>query len=280
MRITVGSTAGVLSPIFTKVNGMPGVPTVDPTVVVTRLDGTTLAAPTVSPEVELNGRWYAVLTPTHTSQIDRLTLEWTATVDGNVVKATDYAWVVSDILVRPAELYGEPDMNTKPPWLLVLCAEAVNDYCESYCNRAFGVRVDQELINFSMVRNGGYPLRWGGVSTLVTALGDSDDVLDRLQVAGGVVSTGRSLSWPWDDVVLTYRHGQPTTNGKLRWEALQAARQDVLARSSRSPRSAISETTAGVVVRYSTPDLLYARPTGYLTLDPVLEHERIPIGFA
>jgi hypothetical protein len=46
------------------------------------------------------------------------------------------------------------------------------------------------------------------------------------------------------------------------------------------PRQTISETTAGTVVRFSTPDIGMARPTGYLTLDPVLENERLPIGFA
>lgn len=281
MRVLQSSFAGALSPVLAKTNGMPGVPDTDPTVACERLDGTALAAPAVVAETELEGRFYARLLPAvHTNNVDRLKLTWSATVDGEDTQAVQYVWVVSDMLVRPAELYSEPDMSSKPPWLLSIVCESINDYAETYCNKAFGLRVDQETIKLRQVRNGSFLLRWGFIQGLLVANGDSVDVLDRLELIGSVLSSG-SFSWPWDTLVVTYLHGQEfNVNQKLRWEALQAARQEILARSARSPRQALSETTAGVVVRYSTPDIGAARPTGYLTLDPVLEHERLPIGFA
>jgi hypothetical protein len=117
------------------------------------------------------------------------------------------------------------------------------------------------------------------VQSLISAVGDDIDVLDRLQLLGSVLWT-QGRSWPWENTLVTYQHGEPWGNERLHWEALQAARQDVLSRSARMPRQTISETTAGTVVRFSTPDIGMARPTGYLTLDPVLENERLPIGFA
>lgn len=279
-RALLHSYAGILSPVFVKLNGMPTEPAAPPTVTCTRLDGTVLAAPAVSTETELSGRYFAALQPAvHTNQLDRLKLVWTATVDTESVQAEQFVYVVSDMLVRPASLYGEPDMNSKAPWLLTLACEAINDYCEDYCNKAFGLRVEQQMIRRSQTRNGRFPLRWGYVQSLTAAAGDEIDVLDRLELVGSVLSTGWS-SWPWDTLVVTYLHGQERFSQKLVWEALQAARQDVLSRSARTPRQAISETTAGTVVRYNTPDLMHARPTGYLTLDPVLEQERLPLGFA
>lgn len=278
-RVLQTSRIGVLSPTFAKLNGMPGEPDAPPTVAVTRYDGTALTAPTVTPEDDLDGRYYAVLLPgLHTNELDRLKLEWSATMNGETTLATQYVHVVSDMLVKPAQLYGEADMNSKPPWLLTAVCDAVNDYCESYCNKAFGTRVEVENVLRGNVNQGRYPLRWGYVQSLLLGMSDDLVITDQLTLSGSVVDAG--WSWPWDTVALTYLHGQVDFSQKLAWEALQAARQDVLSRSARTPRQAISETTAGTVVRYSTPDLLHARPTGYLTLDPVLEQEHLPIGIA
>jgi hypothetical protein len=280
MRVLQSSLIGALSPIFQKLNGMPGVPDTAPSVSCLRLAGTVLPAPDVVEETELQGRYYAKLLPLiHTDQLDRLTLEWDAVIDGETTNAKQYVWVVDGMLVTPAQLYGEPDMNSKPPWLLTMVCDAINDYCESYCNKAFGSKIDQEAILWAQARGGRYPLRWGRVQSLISAVGDDIDVLDRLQLLGSVLWT-QGRSWPWENTLVTYQHGEPWGNERLHWEALQAARQDVLSRSARMPRQTISETTAGTVVRFSTPDIGMARPTGYLTLDPVLENERLPIGFA
>lgn len=280
MRALQHSLIGALSPRFAKLNGMPTEPDAPPTVTCTTLDGTVLVAPDVVPETDLQGRYYAKLLPSvHTASIDRLKLVWTATIEGTPTEAIQYVWVVSDMLVRPADLVTEGDMNSKPPWLLADVCESINEYCERYCNKAFGLRVDTENIKSSQARQGRYALAWGHVQGLLVATGDTFDIIDRLELLGSVVWTG-GRSWPWDSVDLTYIHGKEFGNERLKWEALAAARQDVLSRSARMPRQAISETTAGTVVRYSTPDLGALRPTGYLTLDPVLELERLPIGFA
>lgn len=274
-RVLKDTYAGVLSGPFVGLTGVPVTPSAEPTVAVSRYDGTVLAPPDVTAAEGLAGRYYAALTPAHTDQLDLLTLEWTATVEANTVKQRQIVYVCGDILVTAARLYSEPDMATKPPWLLAEVTDELTDYCEAYCGVAFGDRLEREVLPAQ--RGGAVSLRWAGVQALVSVVGDSNPVdTSLLELRASVLRTAGG--WPWTSTTVVYRHGRPVPP-KLAREALKAAREEVLQRAARTPRQAVSEITGGTVVRYSTPDYAAGRPTGYLTLDPILEHERVPLGF-
>lgn len=273
-RVLLDTFAGVLSGPFVGLTGVPVTPTAEPTVTCTSYDGTVLAAPDVSPAEGLAGRYYAALTPAHTSQLDVLELEWTATVDSHTVKQRQTVYVCEDVLLTAARLYGEPDMATKPAWLLVEVADELCDYCEHYCNVAFGQRLEREVVPWQ--RGPAVALRWASVQGVLSYTGDGNPLETTLfDLRGSVVYTGGG--WPWTATTIVYRHGRPVPP-KLAREALKAAREEVLQRAARSPRMAISEVTGGTTVRYSTPNYAEGRPTGFLTLDPVLEDARVPIG--
>lgn len=280
-RVLRNTVAGVLSPQWVGLSGIPVEPDTGTVVAaLTRLDGTVLPAPVVSP-AEIRGqagRYYAKLTQAHTSQLDIQTLVWTAEIGGDDVSQTQEVLIVGGMLVSPVRLYSEPDMSNKDPWLLNEVCEEINDLCEDYCNVAFAPRLSRETFNYT--RSGSVAFRWAEVASLVLAVGDGINIANGLFDLRGSVLRTPSYGWPWRELVVSYQHGLAAPPPKLAREALGAARETVLTRATRSPRGTISEITGGTVVRYSTPNLAEGRPTGYLTLDPLLELERRPIGIA
>src|SRR5688572_27219256 len=101
-RALKDSYVGILSPIFTGLDGLPTELPAAPTVTCARLDGTVLVAPVVGAAEGVAGRWFAALLPAHTDQLDILALEWTGVVDGHTVKLRQSVYVCEDVLVTAA----------------------------------------------------------------------------------------------------------------------------------------------------------------------------------
>ena len=165
-------------------------------------------------------------------------------------------------------------MAKHPAWLLTEVADELTGYCEDYCGVAFGARLEQETLAWQ--RSSSRRLQWAAVRSISSLVGDAATIDPSVyELRSSVLVVG---SWPWTTATVTYLHGRRTPP-RLAREALNAARETVLARGARSPRQVISETVDGTVVRFSTPDPLAGRPTGFLGLDPLLELERVPLGF-
>jgi hypothetical protein len=81
------------------------------------------------------------------------------------------------------------------------------------------------------------------------------------------------------NVIVNYEHGYTKPPPKLVREILKAIRMEAVSQQSTVQSNAISQTFDGMTIRFSTPNPKEGRPTGILTLDPVLIEysERLPV---
>jgi hypothetical protein len=292
MRAAVGSTVTLISDPFGPI--IPGATELDPptghpenpTVTVTRLDGTELTEPSAT----VDGATVRVLLTAedHLDVLDRLAVRITAEVNGAESVQLHQVDVVGSHWVTVEALRGEPDLGDRTRYRDELLA-AVRDEWEAHL---------EELCNVAMVPQASLlRLRGSGSCELavdlhevtavrsVTVDGEPVDLDDEtVGVVGASTIRWDGGVFPRRAVVdLIVEHGLDRPPGKLVRELRKVVRRDVLARSARTPNDAIRETSpeGGVTIQYSTPDPSAGRWTGVLSLDPVIaEYRRAELGFA
>lgn len=280
-RTARATTATVTSPTFVDADGEPADCDDDPTVTATRDDGTALDAPDVASIEGEDGIYSATLTHDgHTNRLDELTLVWVGEVAGHHQEFTQLVEVVGAHYVTLAELRaqkGIEDPAKFPAWKLAELRDEFADNVERICDDAFVRRYQRD----ELAGGCGHRLALTELKPRTVLAVTVDGVA---QDPAEFTFDGHHLVWTADtfpapttatgprNVTVVYERGDDAPPAKLRGEALRGIRSDALAWAAEKDggRGEISSSFEGVTIRFSTPDPARGRPTGVLTLDPVL----------
>lgn len=292
MRILKSSAWTLTSPTFVGSDQETGEDCAStPTCAVTREDGTSLTAATVTNLSTPPGVYTAAITTTHTSQLDRLLVTWTGTAGSQAQVYTDQLEVVSahyctlpEIRARLARVDDRSDPYRYPIEMLLEERDAVAAACEDACGVSWVRRYHRETLygNGTSV----LPLKAAHPRTVlsVTIDGSSQTVsnftVDRYRRELIFESSRFNTSADGaPNVTVVYEAGHDAPPADLKREMLDWTAARCASAFSRRPINEISETFDGRTVRFSTPDPARGRPTGVLALDPILVRldERVPI---
>lgn len=287
MRILKGSDCLIVSPAFVGPDGeTPTAPASTPTCTVTTEAGALLTAPFVAAGSGTGVFTAALLGATHTPNLDVLRVVWTGTVTGaGVLVYRDTVEVVASHWTDLHALRSYPDLSDKARYPAALLSEIRDEYADlmdKECGVAFVRRYKrdslfgdgQQRIPLTQMR----PKSLVSVTIAGTSIPTSSfDLTD----GGEIVYLNNVFPRSIDgarNVIVVYEHGFEKPPGKLRREVLKCIRTELIARSSAVHDNALSQTFDGTTIRFSTPNRAEGRPTGILTLDPIiLEYtERIP----
>ena len=125
---------------FDNADGAPTATTGDPSVSVTRADGTALSALTASAVEGYPGLYEVTLTAaSYTDRYDELTLVWTATVDAQAREETMYVEVVGGRILSPSALRAASGLDAQryDNDLLVWALDVVSDVFDEFCETAW-----------------------------------------------------------------------------------------------------------------------------------------------
>lgn len=278
MRLPVGSDARVRIGPFVDDEETPTDPT-DVAVTVTNADGDTLTAPTVADPVPAGGIVEVTLTADdHLDQLSALTVVVTGTVDSLTVRRSVEIDVVGASYVTVAELRQEPDLNDAvrfPRQLLADIRDELEARIENYLGHAL---VPRYWIGQATVRPDGllevpFPFLRAVRSISIDGVAGSVADCSLPRPDGSVVLYGPRV--PAGSVVtLGVEHGHDGPDGRLVRELKGAVRREVLARASKAPRDALSQTADGTTTRFSFAGA--RRPTGIPSLDTLLNELQGP----
>lgn len=279
MRILVGADYTLASPVFVGSDGETATDAASlPTCTVTRADGTVLAAPTVADAAGL-GRYTATLTAaTHTNLLDKLSVVWTGTVTGaGVQRYTDGVDVVGAHYVSLAALRAYQDLSDPVKYPAALLQATRDDYAalvERICGVSFVPRYHYESLHGNSRQMLRLSKQRASAVRSVTVNGIvKSPSLFGLSDTGALVYLRNAFPQSLDgapNVIVGYEHGHVCPPASLSREMLKAVRSEVMAQRSQIRDNALSQTFDGMTIRFSTPDPKNGRPTGILTLDPVL----------
>lgn len=279
MRVLSGSDVVITSPTFVGLDGETPTDTASlPTVTVTNGAGTVLTSPTAvdtsDPGVYTTTLTYA----SHTPNVDTLTVTWLGTAATLRQSYRTTVEVVSSHYVSVQELRNEPDLDDAsrfPASLIAQVRDEFEDTVERILGRAMVRRYSFETIDGTGTSELSVKYPWIQTvrsvsidSVAKTASEFTGHVGGWVDWSGGAFprpsSTSRNIS-------IGYEHGEfDVCPPRLRREAIKCIRADLLSRTAKLPNQALSETFDGVTIRYSTPNPSEGRPTGVLSLDPVL----------
>jgi hypothetical protein len=276
VRAVKGSTFTVRSPRFLALDGETPTDTAStPTVTVTTLDGTALAAPAVTNLAD-PGLYTCELTPTHTADVDRLAVTWTGVASGNTQVYRQHVDVVAAHYVEVWDLRqgeGLADPVKFPTETLTrvrdLWEAAVDDVIQS----SFTTRAAREVLDGRGVET--VRTRWAHVTSVrsVTIDGSVETPADFEGVAWGAIRH-RSGVFPRPtgegNVEVVYEYGLGVVPGDLVEELARAMRSKLLSARSGVGPDTLSRSVDGIVERLATPDFGRGRPTGLLLLDSIL----------
>lgn len=276
MRVLRNTALSVLSPTFVGADGETPTDTAStPTAAVSREDGTSLSALTVTASSVSDGVYSAALTTTHTSQLDRLKVTWGGTAGSLAQSYVTELEVVGAHLVSITELRDERGLDNTTSVPLSLIRRVRDKWAqqiEDACGVAFSPRYERDVLRgdgtsilaLSKIR----PLSLIAVTVDGTSVSTSNFTLHDeglIEYEGTAFPT--SSTGP--NVTVTYEHGFPSCPEDVRHEMLKACRQEVLRYTKDLPTDAISQAFPdGPTIRYSTPGV--DRPTGILSFDAVL----------
>lgn len=276
MRIVKASTFTLASPVFVASdNETPTDCASTPTCTVTRADGTALAAATVTAAAG-DGRYTAAITTTHTSRVDTLTIVWTGTVSGHTQVYTVEVEVVGARYATIPRLRSLPNLDNVGRYTTAMLIDELEN-CEDIVERITGVAWVRRYCRESLQGDGTgrLMLRWPKPASVIAVSVDGVS-----QTASEFSFDGRLLVWESKtfpcssdgapNVVVDYEHGYQTPAPKLAREVEKWCRNELLARFSDQPSDQIRQVFDGLTIQFSTPDPQRGRPTGILTLDPVL----------
>lgn len=121
------------------------------TVAVTREDGTALTGGTVSVNNGLTGKYnFTLSSASHTSELDELSVKWTATVAGRSVTEKDLVKVVGARYFNLAELRamkGLQSPTTYPNALLQAARDIVEEFVEGFTMHAWVPSYKREILD-------------------------------------------------------------------------------------------------------------------------------------
>lgn len=275
----------LFSPVFTSIDEVPTASDATAVCAVVTAAGATLTAPTVTAITGQPGRYWALLTDTvHTAALDELTVTWTGDVSTYQRTFTQTVEVVGGHYVSIAEIRAEAGMDDAqlfPSTLLAEIRAEVEDVCEQAVGWAFVPRFRRESFHGSGTSRLELPCPKPTAVLAVTVDGTAQTVGDYSVDAttGEIVATAGTFpvsSNGAPNVVVAWTHGESDPPPKLRREVLKLIRNEALARTADQPSQVIAQTYEGMTLRYSTPDPRNGRPTGVLSLDPVLVSIRGP----
>jgi len=276
VRVLRNTALSVLSPTFVGADGETPTDTAStPTAAVSREDGTSLSALTVTASSVSDGVYSAALTTTHTSQLDRLKVTWGGTAGSLAQSYVTELEVVGAHYATIPEIRDErglDNMTTFPLHLIRRVRDKWAQQIEDACGVAFVPRYERDVL-----RGDGTPyLALSKIRPLsliaVTIDGVSQTLTDFTLHDTGLIEYEGSVfptSSTGPNVVVTYEHGFPNVPEDIRHEVVKAIRQELLRYVKDLPTDAISQAFPdGPTIRYSTPGT--DRPTGILSLDAVL----------
>ncbi len=277
MRVLRNTALSVLSPTFVGADGETPTDTAStPTAAVSREDGTSLSALTVTASSVSDGVYSAALTTTHTSQLDRLKVTWGGTAGSLAQSYVTELEVVGAHLVSITEMRDERGLDNTTSVPLALLRRVRDKWAqqiEDACGVAFAPRYERDVLR----GNGKSVLLLSKIRPLsliaVTIDGVSQTLTNfSLHDSGAIEYEGSTFPRPsgaGPNVVVTYEHGFPSCPEDIRHELLKAIRQEVHRYSKDLPTDAISQAFPdGPTIRYSTPGP--DRPTGILSFDALL----------
>lgn len=282
MRILKGTQFLLTSPTF--VGADRETPTdcgSTPTCTVTREDGTALTAATVTSLGTGTGQYSALITTTHTSQLDELQIVWTGTTASTYVQVyRQTIEVVGAHYCTNTEIRAKRGVDSTSKFS-TLDIEEVRDQYEDVIEAYLGVPLVRRYARDQVDGTGTNCLRllhlYPRTLISVTVDGTSKTTTEfNLREEGDLVWTSSYFMLPTTssgvrNVKVAYEHGFDNPTAAIKREVLKAIRLELLADASNdSGNSVISETFDGRTLRYSTPDPTKGRPTGVLSLDPIL----------
>lgn len=287
MRITKGSDYLLVSPTFVGSDGETATaPQSPPTCTVTNEAGTVLTTPFVAAGNGTGVYTAALLGASHTANLDRLRVVWTGTVTGAGVQVyRDEVEVVASHWLSLGEIRHSPDLADKTKYPATLLAEVRDEYADlmdKECGVAFVRRYQRDkLFGNGRARIPLTTLRPRAILSVTISGTTADPTAFDITDAGELIYLAGVFPNSTDgsrNVIVTYEHGEEQPPRKLRREVLKCIRSECLGRRSTLPENAISQMFEGTTIRFSTPDRAAGRPTGILSLDPIiLEYsKRIP----
>lgn len=253
------------------------------TVSVKRLDGTVVTSGTASGPVTHE---YSFTVPAQ-SQVDTLTVDWTATVAGASVTARDIIEVVGGFIFGLAEARAVPpalSLTKYPTATLAQKRIGVENECEEICGQAFVPRFNRVQFTVGGVNAG--PVRTTlalphiNVRTLraVTVDGTAQNLTGLVVSESGVVS-GLAIATTTvtgSKVIVEYEHGMEYPPEDLKDACMLRLRSRLTQGDNGIPQRALSFSVAdGGVYRLSTPA---GNRTGIPEVDGVYERYTIDRG--
>lgn len=297
MRILTDTDISIESPVFVGADRETPADTVSmPVCTVTREDGTALAAATVaSGDIDQSltpnaGHYFARLTAaTHLTQVDDLTLNWSATAGGNLQTYRTTVSVVRAHYVTVPEIRAFPGMDSTDYSRSQL--EDIRDDLEDYIERITGIawtpRYHRDIFDGQWSRS--VSLSKQNVRTLLAVkvgfgsaptaqtLANFDIVKDPAFENDSIV-TWRSnwlpaptVSSGRNNITVAYEYGLAAPPTKLKRELIKAIKSEAASQNTNESFRQVSSTVDGITYRYNTPNPWMGRPTGEMTLDPVLD---------
>lgn len=278
--ILTGNTSTVSSPAFVSAGEVATDCDSTPTCTVTRANGTILAAAAVAQSDVGSGIYQATLTAAvHCTRVDVLTLTWTGLVSAAARQFVQTVEVVGAHYFTIPELRamkGLEDTGKFPTTLLVELRAMYEEYIAEIVGTSFVPRYQRDLID----GNGANVINLSRQqATSLIGVTINGDVIDTAGLTlyqwGQLRYNSRPFQWPTNstggrNVVVEYVHGYPAPPVAVKREVMKAVRSECLASKSSDTYSVIRETYDGRTLQFSTPDPSKGRPTGILTLDPVL----------
>ena len=223
------NTSANLSATF-EVDGVPTDPSPDAaTVEIIRDNGTTLVAETAATPGGV-GKFTYTLTPTHTAQLDILTVRWQATLNGAEQTITSTVEIVGGFLFNLAQIRAAPyalNATDYPNDLVVDARTLAEQRIEDACGVAFVPRYRRETLSGP----GGPVLLVGAprLRTIRTATVDGT-ALTSTELAEVTYSAAGTAYWrnKWlegaNNVVVAYEHGHDSVPGPVSRAALLLAK--------------------------------------------------------
>lgn len=276
MRVLRNTALSVLSPTFVGADGETPTDTAStPTAAVSREDGSSLTAMTVTASSVSDGVYSAALTTTHTGQLDRLKVTWGGTAGSLVQSYVTELEVVGAHHVSITELREESGLDnttTVPLHRIRRVRDSLANRIEDACGVAFVPRYERDVLcgNGRSILSLSHPRP----ITLIAVTVDGTSVSTSnfsLHDQGLIEYEGTAFptSSTGPNVVVTYEHGFPACPEDIRHETIKAIRYELRRYSDPHATDVLSQTFEnGATIRYPTasPD----RPTGLPSFDAVL----------
>lgn len=228
---------------------------------VKRLDGTVVASGNASGPAPTGT--YTLTVPAQ-SQVDTLTVDWTALVAGATVTARDFIEIVGGFIFGLAEARAQPPVLDTIKWPTAKLAQkriGVEQECETICGQAFVPRFNRVAYtldtNVTNLLTSKITLPHIGVRTLrsVTISGAAQSLTGLTVSESGVL---RGVTWAAVNtgtvIIVEYEHGMDYPPEDLKDACMLRLRSRLASGDSGVPQRALSFSVAdGGVYRLSTP---------------------------